>query len=648
MSYLNPLRLHFSGSFEAAVSTVNNDPLHFDNATFKPAYQERQKGSDQNGWWNPRGTGDWRLRGCAVTSAFLRDGTPAAAADPVLIAAVADSSGTAPAKLVDLDSEQQLVSTIWGLALRIATTGGDTLMSGQFEPAAFTDIWTRSNGAGVSGDMSAAATYQSVLTDLWWADVSASPFLSQLREAADGGMLSIKFNVDAYNMRFDNPTFTMGRMVGTLGPTLPGEPHHFVAGRQFMTAGLPTDSFFTPAGQLNFCAGVLDSKTRRFYLDLGNALPTDKSGGMRDLGDLTLWAPSADETTPDLLVGVLSAPAYTQRSWYAETAGVAVFPPDRPLTDGEFARLDGGQLALTGPQAGGTQVTGIAESPGGVFVRADQFVFRLSPGEEQEVRIHATRFGHPYAGAGVITVPAPEYLQPDPSLPVAVPADAVRYDTRITTDDRGVATLRIEASDPGTPRDYIDGQLYALYPLLEETIVSPEEPYPFDPANFISLLVWSEFRPDEPPTWHGSIQPILRQYANLYPIMGDFLDLGDYASVCKHVLPLAHAFGLDVADPNSMPVTRDLSAAKRAAILRWLSEPGDDGLPRLGTVKHAVPAMRAASGNELPPSDSHPAPRASDGGKAAAASRRAAARSQAMHAVLARLSARQTPDRTRA
>jgi hypothetical protein len=37
VSYLNPLRLHFSGSFEAAVSTVNNDPVHYDSARFKPS-----------------------------------------------------------------------------------------------------------------------------------------------------------------------------------------------------------------------------------------------------------------------------------------------------------------------------------------------------------------------------------------------------------------------------------------------------------------------------------------------------------------------------------------------------------------------------------------------------------------------------------
>jgi hypothetical protein len=38
MSYLNALRLHFAGQFQANPSTVNNDPGHFDNATFQPSY----------------------------------------------------------------------------------------------------------------------------------------------------------------------------------------------------------------------------------------------------------------------------------------------------------------------------------------------------------------------------------------------------------------------------------------------------------------------------------------------------------------------------------------------------------------------------------------------------------------------------------
>lgn len=41
MSYLSPLRLHFAGTFQASPSTVNNDPTHFNNATFKPEYRLR-------------------------------------------------------------------------------------------------------------------------------------------------------------------------------------------------------------------------------------------------------------------------------------------------------------------------------------------------------------------------------------------------------------------------------------------------------------------------------------------------------------------------------------------------------------------------------------------------------------------------------
>jgi hypothetical protein len=172
MSYLNPLRLHFAGKFQANVSTVNNDPGHFDNQTFIPSYQELQTATTANGWFNPQGDATWRLFGCTVTAAWLPSG--AVTSDPVLQCIVADSGTQAPAKLVDLDSEQQLVSEIWGMQVRIADSSGNTLMSGDFEPAAFLDIWDRAIGAESGGDVDAGAAYQSVLTNLQWADVSAS------------------------------------------------------------------------------------------------------------------------------------------------------------------------------------------------------------------------------------------------------------------------------------------------------------------------------------------------------------------------------------------------------------------------------------------------------------------------------------------
>jgi hypothetical protein len=658
VSYLNPLRLHFSGSFEAAVSTVNNDPAHYDSARFKPAYAQPASGTapDQlNGWFNPDGSGAWRLHGCAVTAAFLADGSPAAPSDPVLACRVADSDRMAPAKLVDLDPEQQLVSEIFGLELRIAAASGETLLRGDFEPAAFMDIWDRGAAGAAADDMAAGAVYQSVLTRLSWGDIGGSPFLESLRHAAatDGsspsrGPLSVKFNVDGFSMA-PGARFMMGRLVGTIGPAGPREPRHFVAGRQFMTAAAPGGTFFKPAGGVNFCVASVDHATRRVYLDLGNALPTTVPGGPpSDLGDLTLCAAPPDQSAgaaapPPL--GVLPAAGYTQATWYPSTAGVAVFPPDRPLTDDELAAVAAGPLSLTAAPSGGAPTAVISEPAGGLFVRADQFVFRLNPGEAASAEVYATRFGQPHQGAGVLTVPVPDQLQPDSPLepgqapPVAVPADAIRYEARVVTDEQGRALLPLRARDPGRPRGYIDGQVYALCPVLEETVVLPGDPYPFNQWNFVSVLVWSGFAAADPPTWYGDIEPVLRQYANLYPVMRDFLDLGDYDSVRAHAGLLAFAFGLDIGDPNSMPVSRDLSAAKRAAILHWLTKPGDDGKPLLGDPPPpAAPAV--AAGQPAGASDGHAlaAPGAGAtpsaggqapphrGGKASAAGRRPAAR----------------------
>jgi hypothetical protein len=412
----------------------------------------------------------------------------------------------------------------------------------------------------------------------------------------------VKFNVDGFSMT-PGARFMTGRIVGTIGPAGPDEPGHFVVGRQFMAvAGPGPAAFFAPAGGVNFCVAAVDHATRRVYLDLGNALPTTTPGGPPSgLGDLALW-PAADELAlypaadgqagapagAPQAIGVLASAAYTDPAWYPATAGIAVFPPDRPLTDGELAAVGAGPLSLVATVPGGKPAAVISEPSSGLFVRADQFVFRLNPGQGAAADLYATRFGRPYAGAGVITVPVPGQLQPDSPLapgqapPVAVPAGAVSYPARAVTDARGRARLRMRARDPGRPRDYIDGQVYALCPVLEETVAVPGDPYPYNQWNFVSLRVWSGFTPGEPPTWHGDIEPVLRQYANLYPVMRDFLDLGDYESVCANAKRLAFSFGLGIGDPDSMPVTRDLSAAKRGAVLRWLSEPGEDGKPPLG------------------------------------------------------------------
>jgi hypothetical protein len=179
---------------------------------------------------------------------------------------------------------------------------------------------------------------------------------------------------------------------------------------------------------------------------------------------------------------------------------------------------------------------------------------------------------------------------------VGIPAHAIDFPARIVADEKGCAILPIVAADPGNPRTYIDGQIYGVRPALEETL-APAARFPFSPFHFISLHVFDAFQPEEPPSWYGSIEPILKQAANLYPVMMRILDLGDYESVRQNRTLLLLAFGLDPSDPNYMPVTRDLSKAKRQALLRWLS----NDPPLLG--KPPVPA----TGPAAPPSVAQPA-----------------------------------------
>lgn len=582
MSYLDPLRLHFAGSFQAAPSTVNNDLTHFNNATFKPEYQRRASGS-KDGWWNPSGDAVFRLSNCAVTSAYI-GGVPVEA-DPVLLLKVADSDTKPPAKMVDLDPEQQMVSQIWGLQVRLCTADGANVLRTDFDLTSFTEIWVRdiTDSPSKVGDSVFSAMYQTTLSNLEWYDVGSSSFLQQLQEQSRDG-LSIKFNVDGYDMVFGSPTFTYGRIVGTIGPHRPNEPSRYTLGRHLSPA---INSQGQPSSPVNFCAAVMNEATSKVLIDLGNALPTNGVGGPQsDVGELTVAYQSGGEWMP---IGTVN---YLAENWYASTAGVAALPAARALTKEE---LDGIGSAPIGVLLKGspTQAPTLAlvEPDSGLYVRADQFVYRLSPGESANVDLFATQWGRPLAGAQISVAADASQLQGDPNWPApAVPLSAISFPATLTAGADGRATLTIAASDPGNPRGYVDGQVYGVRPL-------PNPPPPQtlqNPSDFVSLLVWDDFKPETPLTWHGSMQPIFQQYANLYPIMARFLDMSSYEEICipRNLQILRLAFGLDPSDPNSMPVTRDLSEPKRKAILSWLSNLGPDGKPLLGVAAaaHAKPA----------------------------------------------------------
>jgi hypothetical protein len=595
MSFLNCVRIVFNGRFQADVSTVNNDVRHFDNASFEASFQEFQKGSALNGWWNPPGSGAFRLIGCRVVAAHCAEGA-AAAADSVLGLNVAGSEDRTSGKLVDIDPQWQLASAPWGFSVRLTDGAAPDLFAGDFRSHAFRDLWfgrmLAANGQPGAGDGYASAVFQSVLDDVHWADdLRGSRALAELKAAsAATGMLSIRLITFGYSDR--NPAagdFTTGTVVGVIGPAFPGEAESYIAGRRFAPANGTTS--WNGCGYFN---GRVDRVTRRLFLDLGNAIQLASPnhdpaqgqvvpvGALNDIGDLrigTLRDTAAVEFTPATRANFLPFGTidYRQPGWLLASGGVV----ELTLDDNQLGLIESHPLALAAASDlnAGTGINGefgqiaIRETVDGLFVEAEPIVHRIDAPGSSNVTIRASRYGVPLAGAMIATTQVgrmPNQGGGDPNLTIPIPdigfpADALQLPAAVTTGADGAATLMLHATDPGNPRQYLDGQIY-----LVDFRVPGQGNQARSPFDYIIIHVRDAFMAPEQPQW-ADIAPIMTQYANLYPVMSRGLfDLSQQAVVDRHAKILRFAFSRPIDDPNHMPVTRDLSAGKREMILRYL------------------------------------------------------------------------------
>lgn len=599
MSYLDTPRLHFRGRFQADTSTVNNDVRHYKTAAFQPEFQAMMVGQGQgeaqrtNGYWNPEGSGAWRFLGCRITSAVLGDRTITdPRVDPVIGMRIAGSDDRVAGKLVDLDPQQQAVSELWGLRVALEDDRQQRPFDGAYVVGTFTNLWKRQQ-TSANFDQTLAAVFQSQLDPVVWGDVSSSNVLATLARACDGGPLSIAFNVFGFDRDPTASDYTTGLVVGTIGPASRAEPKHFVLGRQLvapLAGGNPTAPEY---GVYSFTC-VVHAERRVVSADLGNALPiVAADGALQDIGQLAL-AIAQRSISPGDRVGtdalaVLGNVPYLDPGWVDRTAGIV------DLAYGHDAwaceHIGDHPLALVRVVGDDQFEVLIAEASEGLYVRADGHVFRLNPGESADVTFYGTRFGAPQAmqlelapdngmigGAGTGATLNPEtWPVPD----VGVPASALHIppNLELGSDGKGILRLAADPAGPGCPRGYLDGQVYGV----GYGIVGMSPQFLTNPWNFVSCLLWDVWPIPDEPTWYRDIQPILAQYGNLYPIMSRHLvDLADYDSVVAHLESLIFCFELPVGDPNSMPVSRDLSAAKREGILRWLKTKGPDGLPIKG------------------------------------------------------------------
>ncbi|MEP3331992.1 hypothetical protein [Sedimentitalea sp.] len=582
MSYFTIPRLAFSGNFQADVSTVNNDVRHYDNATFEPRFQNPQTKTEMNGWYNPDGTGNFRLFGLQIHEALSAYGADPAQ-DPATGLFVNAQAERSSCKIVDLDPQMQVVSTLFGLRI-VLTDGTNDYLSGLYTASAFRDM---ANGRAYPP----SALFMSVLTDLEWGALATdSPTLMALKTAADANenKLSINLTPYAYGANQEGP------MVGSIGAYATGDPNTFVAARRLVNETGPSAK--VAVGDM-----MADIANDTLSYDFSNAINLNSQlqvvpigeiyGAILKQGDtVTGLGTTSASVTDGAEIGaklsgsdikLLDQIDYKRSGFLNVSAGIA----DCPLDANAQALIADHPVALVEKIGSDQYQIIIRETSGGLYARADNFVNRMDPPMKglatEDVRFKVTQWGKPIADVTIVT----SLLGTDmtnqywgsgndgPNAPKAkyhdinTPPKKVKISSGFTSGADGWASCPISVENPGNPRVYVDGQIYtATYGIAVGNASAK--------AQFDLIVIHAREAQDyaNPPSW-DDIKPFMQQYDNLYPIMSRHLfSLADETVFREHATLLTLAFSRPLDDPNHMPATRDLSTSKRQAVLNWLAQ----------------------------------------------------------------------------
>ena len=198
----------------------------------------------------------------------------------------------------------------------------------------------------------------------------------------------------------------------------------------------------------------------------------------------------------------------------------------------------------------------------------------MNHGEENILKLLVTKYGRPLGNGAAVNLFASVPREPSDGVTI-IP------NKEVETDKHGIATFKLRANCVGQPRKEInlDGQVYSfLYNVTVEqdadmdndVIGLDKNPQKLTAINEVTVLVFSNVSYERPYTWVDDVQPIFQQFAQLFPVMNQVLDLSYYRDVKRYANSIHHVLSLNVHHPSYMPVTRDLSKAKREMILEWL------------------------------------------------------------------------------
>ena len=559
-----------------------------------------------------------------VTSVVYLNGTRNSKpnTDPLIGASVETNPYSANGKLSCFDVDAWNKSALFGVTLGVKknATTSDFGFLGSLPPNSVLhqNCWhqipckfTKSDHKDVHGARSA-----SILRDIQWASELDSEILWQLKQMSikHDGHLSISFALYDFTRESSAGNFSYGRISGTIGYARPSEPRFFGGERllsfefvdQPHLSWPPNDPCTQHKEWLPYWAYrapfKFNSFTKVLTVDFSSAFTRDLYGGIRDIGELYLGALLSFDGGNYLCVETIGYVDYLNDNC-RELNGCIM---DYPLTDSQLRLVENNPLVVARPLTKGLTPTLTtyphcgSQSQYSSFLRAwtyeipyitimleqryytrphNYYTFVLEKGEAEiaVVDLFVTSLGRPAFGKTVEMLPSPY-----PVLPV----DGVSYNHEARVDQFGYARFVFHANSIKMPRQNldIDGQVYLYtYHVQGEPQFCAHDIKKavgtFDGkvtcVEMITIKVYSDVSYDSPSNWVDHVYPIFLQYARLYPVMKNIVNLSDYEGVVQPYIHrlLNFSLQLDWNHPNYMPASRDLSSVKRKMILEWLTKP---------------------------------------------------------------------------
>ena len=557
MSYLDIPRISFNGTFSTNPSTINNFPSNYyafvepDNFKNKPPTAFRNPanfppGVPANGpSWNATGLAQFSFSG-TVRGYVNANGQAINTGDSLIgatVTTIPDPQSLfagSQAKIVDLDPDQQVLTQLFGVVVQMIVH----LDSGDVEAftARISDASQEQNRLPVLNAFPPApfCVWQWVMDDIQWNQDSSLPQpVIDLQDACNSG-ISIKVNVGSYSQSSHE-----GVISGTLGPAQAEEPFSFVAGRRLTSPNQQLGNF------------VIHKDRQVLTLDLGNSLPLNPDGtpvsqvapqqaGYSIDGDFKPLENGQDLQLDDA---------------FLHHAGIIDLPLD--VSQGELQHLQNGPLLLM-QSNGKTLEPVLSETQEGWFIKPELSSARLAADSAPlEIKFWVMKRGEP-----VSTEEFEVQLDVSPASGLTISA--------LPCTQSGIQIFQVTAAALQTTqlpeeRQWIGSQLF----VISGSWNNADHGLPFGQGQQgFSILLWSVDAPPADaanPTW-DEVKNRLGGYASLYPGMNRILQIGDQSIVDMpaNAQSMHARMSAPVYDPGYMPVTRDLSPARRQLILSYL------------------------------------------------------------------------------